>query len=77
MGAFGSDSLDPTGDKIVFVFEIVFVLSIIKIFLTEFKPDGISRPVRDLKKIATRYVSNGFPMDLLMVIPFNWIFSGA
>lgn len=56
------------------MFEAVFVISIIKNFLTEYKSDNISKPVHDLKKIGTRYLGNGFIMDFLMVIPFYWIF---
>lgn len=41
-----------------------------KNFTTEFKSDGMSRPIRNFKKIAMRYVNNGFFMDLIMVIPF-------
>lgn len=74
MGTFGSNSLTTTGDRMVTFFEVVFVLSIIINFTTEYKPDGISKPVRDFKKIAIRYLHNGFIMDLLMVIPFNYIF---
>jgi hypothetical protein len=58
------------------VFEAVFIMSILKNFSTEYKPDGISKPVRNIKKIATRYVNNGFPMDFLMVIPFHFLFGG-
>jgi hypothetical protein len=60
----------------VWVFETIFVLSIIKNFTTEFKPDGIAKTVRDIKKIATRYLNNGFPLDFLMIIPFNFILVG-
>lgn len=58
----------------VLFFEIVFVLSIIKNFTTEYKPDGISKPIRDIKKIAIKYLHNGFVMDFLMVLPFYDIF---
>lgn len=55
-------------------FEAVFIVSIVKNFTTEFKSDGMSRPIRNAKKIAVRYFNNGFILDLLMVIPFYDIF---
>lgn len=41
MATFGGNSLNETGDIMVQFFEIVFVLSIIFNFITEYKPDGI------------------------------------
>lgn len=74
MGTFGGNSLSPVGDNCIQVFNIVFILSIIINFSTEYKPDGISKPIRDIKKIALRYLNNGFIMDFLMVLPFYDIF---
>ncbi len=34
------------------------------------------RPVRDLKKIAKRYVTGYFIWDILAVIPFELLFAG-
>ena len=74
MGTFGGNALTTAGDILVYIFEFVFILSIVINFSTEYKPDGISKPIRDIKKIAIRYLHNGFIMDLLMVLPFYSIF---
>jgi hypothetical protein len=76
MAAFGVAALDSTTYAMYIVFEGVFVLSIIKNFTTEYKSDGMSKPIRDAKKIAMRYLNNGFIMDLVMVIPFTELFGG-
>lgn len=54
--------------------EIVFAIDIIFNFLTEFWGDDFFYPVRDLKKIATRYLKSIFIVDLLAVIPFQFFF---
>ena len=76
LGAFGSDSITKERDIVVLVFEVVFVCSMLKNFLTEYKSETISsKPVRDLKKIGIRYLNNGFIMDFLMIIPFAPVLS--
>jgi hypothetical protein len=76
MAAFGIQALSNTAYALYVIFEAVFVLSITKNFTTEYKSDGMSKPIRDAKKIAVRYLNNGFIMDFLMVVPFTWIFGG-
>lgn len=77
MGTFGGYSLNDTGEKMVYAFEFIFVFSMFKKFLTDFKPDGSQTPVTDLRKIANRYFHDGFVLDLLMVLPFAYMFGGA
>lgn len=76
MAAFGESSLSESAYILYILFEAVFVISIIKNFTTEYKSDGMSKPIRDIKKIAIRYLNTGFIIDLLMVIPFAYIFGG-
>ena len=52
-------------------FETIFVLSIIKQFLTEYTPDGETQPIRDLQKIAKRYIKDDFVLDTICVLPIS------
>ena len=51
-------------------FDVIFFIDIVRNFLTEYTKDGETVPCRDLKKIAVRYIKNGFKMDLICWIPF-------
>ena len=44
-------------------------------FLLEYKPDDQYNKVRDLTKIAKRYISTRFLLDLITIIPFHAFFS--
>lgn len=76
MGAFGSGAITEEMKIVYAVFDWFFVASIVKNFTTEYKADGMSKPVRDIKKIAIRYIHNEFLRDLILVFPFYTIFGG-
>jgi len=40
LATFGFDSIDYSGTIVVYIYESVFVVSMIKHFLTDFEPDG-------------------------------------
>jgi hypothetical protein len=42
-------------------------------FTTEFYQDGQTQPVRDLSRISTRYLKNGFIYDLIPLLPLPFI----
>jgi hypothetical protein len=54
-------------------FEGVFVVSILKNFITEYTPDGEIVPVKDIMKISERYFWNEFMGDLIPTIPMTFI----
>lgn len=41
---------------ILSLLDVFFTLDIMKNFVTDYTSDGSNKPVRDLKKIATRYL---------------------
>lgn len=78
MKDFGYTKKDPIGHdqeeffiSVEITFEIIFMLSIIKQFLTEYTPEGETIPVRDLQKIAKRYIKDGFLLDFICVLPIS------
>lgn len=74
LAAFKMNEVSEDMNRLIYVIEIVFVCSLLKNFLTEYRADGVAKPVRDYKKIATRYLSNGFILDFLMIVPFAQFF---
>ena len=42
----------------------------IKMFMTNFTPDGEKIPVTNFSQIGERYLKNGFIMDVIPLIPF-------
>ena len=53
------------------IFQIIFFISIILPFLTEFEPAPGLKVIRDPIVIANRYVKSQFIFDILPLIPFN------
>jgi len=53
---------------------MVFLITMIISFLTEYVPDGETQPVRDLAKIAKNYMSRDFTFDIITLLPLPWIF---
>lgn len=51
------------------MFELFFLMNMIKICLTDFLPFNQRVPVRNFQQIVMNYVNNGFFMDLLCNIP--------
>lgn len=68
-GSDGND--DAVFSTIEMVYESIFILSILKQFLTEYTPDGETQPVRDISKISKRYIKDHFVLDTICVIPFS------
>ena len=52
------------------VYDLIFLLDIVRTFLTEFTKDGETVPCRDLMKIAVRYLDSDFKMDFICWLPF-------
>jgi hypothetical protein len=77
MGTFGRKDITIWMDFLIVSFEIFFVLSLAKKFLTDFKQDGETKPIKDLKKIAKNYFDNGFIPEFIMIVPFFYIFQNV
>lgn len=62
------------------IFEVIFMLSIVFNFVRSYTPKGETVEIKNLSRISSRYVNDfsidGFAFDLVMVIPFAWIFGG-
>ena len=56
------------------IFESFFLISMLLKFLVEFKPDGSTIYVRDLREIAIKYLNGQFINDLIPLFPFSYIF---
>ena len=51
----------------------MFILAMIKSFITDYSEEGNPLPVREFIKIAFRYLKSNFPLDFLVLIPFHWL----
>lgn len=71
--AFGLDGFAV--NTISIAVEIIFAIQMSLNFLTEYWGDDFFYPIRDLKKIAMRYIKSTFFFDLLTVIPFRFFFN--
>lgn len=56
MSVFQREIIGETPVIIALCFETIFLLTIIKTFLTEYTPDGETQPVKSLSKIAKQYI---------------------
>ena len=54
--------------------ELIFVISIIIRFLTDFIPQGDIRPVKELGKISDKYLKESFWREFIPTIPVTFIF---
>lgn len=69
---------DYTMSRFYFVIEIIFLVEMILNFFTEFPAEGgktlfeNKKPVRDIFKIARRYLNTSFIFDLVSTIPFSF-----
>jgi hypothetical protein len=73
MASFSSRNLKSSDDlyKLDIFFEIIFGISMILEFLTDFEEFPGQLPVRDIAMIAKKYMKGRFLLDLLSLIPFN------
>ena len=74
LGCFGQDALNQEVEILVMCFESIFVITLLKHFITDYTPDGEQTPVTNIKKISIRYLHNGFILDFILVIPFFFLF---
>ena len=58
---------------ITIVFECIFIITILKNFITAFTPEGEIVPVKDIWKISDRYLKSEFLIDLVPTIPMTFI----
>ena len=58
----------------IWLFELVFAMDILREFLTEFVPDGETIPVRNLRRIAARYIERDFYFDMIPTFPITFFF---
>lgn len=57
------------------LFFTLFALDMVKNFMTDFQPVGAITANRNFMDIASRYAYGEFPMDLICLAPFNWMFT--
>jgi len=67
----------PSDSRFFFIsfyaMEGMFAIDIILCFFTQYVDDEDNKPIRDLKKIALKYLKTGFPLDALATVPFPLI----
>ena len=56
--------------------EIFFVIDIMIHFISEYKDEVDYKPVRDIKKIALKYLRSFFIVDFTATVPLRFIFAG-
>jgi len=75
MAAHGPHSVHGTINYVLFAFNIIFYLSILKGFVTSFTPDGELEPITSLRLIRLRYFHHGTLIsDIVCQFPFYNIF---
>lgn len=57
------------------VMELFFLADIITHFFLQYNDEGELKPVRDITKIAARYMKNMFIFDFLATFPFRYAIS--
>lgn len=65
--------LDTSMIIIWFIVEVLFSLDIVFCFFLEYQPEESFKPVRDISKIAYRYLSTNFLVDFIPTFPINYI----
>lgn len=76
MATFSEQQIGVQYRYLEYGFETVFLLTMIKNFLTDYTPDGEIHETKNLLLIAKRYLSSSFPKDLIAQIPITIIFRG-
>ena len=75
MAAFGHDPFYKSLTPYFVCIEMMFCFHIYVKFTTDFIPDGEQMPVKNLLRIAKKYVnSKAFNYDVIPLIPFNLFF---
>jgi len=75
IAAFRIPEPGTTTDYIIVSFEVIFILDMGVQFILEYKPEDQYNKVRDLTKIAKRYIKTRFLLDLIAIIPFSSMLS--
>jgi len=71
MAAYGAESINQQFDRLLIVINIVFMLTILKGFITTYTPDGEIEPVTDANLIYKRYLTKGTMIsDIVCQFPF-------
>jgi len=77
MALFGIYEADGKENRFAIVgdviFFIIFTITIIVNFITDYTPQGETQPVRNLEKIAKRYLRGNFMYDFVAWFPFHWL----
>ena len=60
-------------NKLQLGIECFFLVEMLFGFITEYVDEN-NKSIKDIKKIGKKYLSEGFILDLLPLIPFNWLF---
>ena len=50
--------------------EVLFLIDVLVSFITEYQDEELQKPVRDIKKIARRYIASSFVFDVLALSTF-------
>ena len=58
---------------ITITYESIFVISLLKNFITAYTPDGEIQPVKCFWKISDRYLHNEFLIDFIPTFPMTFI----
>ena len=73
----GTFELPPPGSPffaLSIFFEIYFLISIILKFMVEIKTSPDAKPIRNHSEIAKNYLQGEFPVDIITVMPFAYMF---
>ena len=70
---FGTPEPQSFMYTLMFVFESFFLFNIIFTFFVELNVDGQIQPVREITTIAKEYLKNDFLLDLLPVLPLQFL----
>jgi hypothetical protein len=77
MAVFGTISADGEPNYAViyldYTFFIIFTITILITFITDYTPQGENTSVKNLEKIAKRYLGDKFIYDFIAIIPFHWL----
>lgn len=77
IACFGIAEGSPGLIYISILFEVIFSLSIILRFITDYTPAGETQPEREFTKIYTRYLKSDFLIDFIACIPLNFIYGAS
>lgn len=58
-----------TFNEIIITFEIIFFISFCLNFITDYKEEGVSQPVKDAGLISLKYLNTRFIWDFIPLIP--------